>query len=53
MHGTWLNNVRIGSDEPQAVKKGDDIVCGLPVYRRDTTFQPAMLKVEKVEFREA
>lgn len=52
MHGTYLNKERISSEKPQILKKDDEIVCGLPVYRRDTNFQPAMLKVEKVEFRE-
>lgn len=51
MHGTYLNNAKISSEK--TLRAEDEIILGVPVYRNEHTFQPATLKVERVEFRDA
>lgn len=50
MHGTYLNNAKISSEK--TLRAEDEIILGVPVYRNEQTFQPATLKVERVEFRD-
>lgn len=52
MHGTFLNNEKVGSDEARLLAAGDKITFGMPVYRNQTVFKPATMTVG-VEFRNA
>ncbi|KUI74309.1 hypothetical protein VM1G_09817 [Cytospora mali] len=52
MHGTYLNDEKVGSDEARPVVAGDKITFGMPVYRNQTIFKPTTMKVE-MEFRNA
>lgn len=55
MHGTFLNKNKIGKYMSQAtrIRVGDELTLGMPVFRNREEFQPALVRVDGVEFHEA
>lgn len=55
MHGTYLNKHKIDShmSQPTRIRVGDELTLGMPVFRNLAEFQPALIRVDGVEFREA
>ncbi|CAN8106151.1 unnamed protein product [Discula destructiva] len=53
MHGTFLNNKKISSDAPTGIRPGDELILGMPVFRHQEEYQPALLRVDGFEFQEA
>lgn len=52
LHGTYLNNgLKVKSE--LLLKKDDEIIFGVPVYRNAQTFQPAVLTLQGMEFQNA
>ncbi|KAJ0119312.1 hypothetical protein J7T55_013550 [Diaporthe amygdali] len=52
MHGTYLNNEPLESEDGRPLVAGDKVTFGVPVYRNQKTFQPAIVTVG-MEFQNA
>lgn len=54
MHGTFLNKNKVGghTSQPTRIRVGDELTLGLPVFRNREEFQPALVRVDGLEFYE-
>lgn len=52
MHGTFLNKNNVAGNMSR-IRVGDELTLGVPVFRNREEFQPALMRVDGVEFNEA
>lgn len=52
MHGTFLNMETVQSGTPSAIRRGDELILGMPVFRHQEEYQPALVRVDSLEFYE-
>lgn len=51
MHGTFLNEEKV--EEAAEIHAGDEVILGGPVYRHQAEYQPALVRVDDLEFTKA
>lgn len=52
MHGTFLNKQKVSRVTPTPIRAGDELVLGMPVFRLQEEYTPALLRIYGVDFQE-